>query len=117
MSTTLTIRSVTEGEISVGDSTFDYVIAMTADTIIDDWPTDDVADLTETDFSVLLETNPEVILLGTGATNVFPPRELVFAMARRGVGFEVMDTAAAARTFNVLAGEGRQVVAVLYPPK
>ena len=53
-------------------------------------------------------------MLGTGASNVFPPRELVFAMARRQVGFETMDTAAAARTFNVLAGEGRRVAALLY---
>ena len=38
----------------------------------------------------------------------------MFAFARRGVGFEVMDTRAAARTFNVLAGENRRVAAVLY---
>jgi uncharacterized protein len=47
-------------------------------------------------------------------TNVFPPRELVFALARRGIGLEFMDTPAAARTYNVLASEGRQVAAVLY---
>jgi len=64
--------------------------------------------------AALLDGRPEVIVLGTGATNVFPPRELVFAMARRGIGLEVMDTAAAARTFNVLVGEDRQVAAVLY---
>ena len=51
---------------------------------------------------------------GAGARQVFPPRELMFAFARRGVGLEVMDTAAAARTFNVLAGEGRKIAAVLY---
>jgi uncharacterized protein len=61
-----------------------------------------------------METNPELIILGTGPTNVFPPRELVFALARRGIGLECMDTAAAARTFNVLSGEGRSVAAVLY---
>ena len=55
------------------------------------------------------DTAPEIVLLGTGATNVFPPRELTFAFARKGIGLEVMDTAAAARTFNVLANEGREV--------
>jgi uncharacterized protein len=39
---------------------------------------------------------------------------LLFAFARRGIGLESMDTAAAARTFNVLSGEARQVAAVLY---
>jgi len=52
-------------------------------------------------------------VVGTGTKNLFPPRDLVFGFARRGVGLEVMDTAAAARTFNVLAGEGRRVAAVL----
>jgi len=73
-----------------------------------------LADLVADDFSRLLNDNPEIIVLGTGKEIQFPPRELVFAMARRGVGFEVMDTRAAARTFNVLAGEDRRVAAVLY---
>ena len=87
---------------------------MTAGALLNDWPAKAIDDLTEDDFAVLLDTHLEVIILGTGSSNVFPPRELVFAMARRGVGFEVMNTRAAASTFNVLAGEGRQVAAVLY---
>ena len=55
-----------------------------------------------------------MIVLGTGKRCVFPPRELTFALARRSVGLDVMDSSAAARTFNVLAGEGRRVAAVLY---
>ena len=62
----------------------------------------------------LMEAEIDIILLGTGSANVFPPRDLVFAMARRGIGFEIMDTPAAARTFNLLAGDGRRVAAVLY---
>jgi uncharacterized protein len=62
----------------------------------------------------VVDTKPEIVLLGTGTTNVFPPRELTFAFARNGIGLEVMDTAAAARTFNVLANEGRRVAAILY---
>ncbi len=65
-------------------------------------------------FEALLADEPELLILGTGERNVFPPRELTFAFARRGIGLEVMDTAAAARTFNVLAGEGRRLAAVLY---
>ncbi len=73
-----------------------------------------MTDLSVSDFEHVLASQPEVVLLGTGATNIFPPRELTFAFARKGIGFEVMDTAAAARTFNVLAVEGRRVAAVLY---
>ncbi len=112
--TTLAVRSVSDGEIRIGDDVFHHTIALTADSVIDDWPQKNVEDLQESDFSSLLDATPEVIVLGTGTDNIFPPRELVFAMARRGVGFEVMPTPAAARTFNVLASEDRQVVAVLY---
>lgn len=108
------IRSVSSRAIQIGDRSYEQTIALTSDTVMDEWPATPVAGLTEDDLSALLDTTPEVIVLGTGVTNVFPPRELVFALARRGVGLEVMDTPAAARTFNVLAGENRQVVALLY---
>ena len=108
------IRSVSEGRIRIADQTYDSTVALTLDNVIADWPVKPLDELGEDDFSALLGENPEIIVLGTGSRNVFPPRELVFAMARRGIGFEVMDTAAAARTFNVLASEGRSVAAVLY---
>ena len=59
----------------------------------------------------LLRLEPEVILLGTGHRQVFPPAAVMAAGFGRGVGIEVMTNAAAARTFNVLASEGRRVVA------
>jgi uncharacterized protein len=114
MSGALTIRSVADGVIVVGADTYESTIALTPDTVHDDWPEKAVSELVESDFTHLLESQPEVLIMGTGSANVFPPRELVFALARKGVGFEVMDTAAAARTFNILAGEGRRVAAVLY---
>jgi uncharacterized protein len=111
---TLTIHSVSDDHIRIGDQVFNHTIALTAEALLDDWPAKAVDDLSESDFAALLDTHPEVIILGTGINNVFPPRELIFAMARRGVGFEVMNTRAAASTFNVLAGEGRQVAAILH---
>ena len=108
------IRSVTGDGIRIGDAVYAQTIGLTVDSVIDDWEQKGIAELVEDDFAALLEVEPEVIVLGTGASNVFPPRELVFAMARRQVGFETMDTAAAARTFNVLSGEGRRVAALLY---
>ena len=108
------IRSATATEICIGNDVFNRTIALTTDVILDNWPEKAVEDLTESDFAPLLESQPAVIVLGTGASNIFPPRELVFALARRGIGLEFMDTAAAARTFNVLASEGRPTAAVLY---
>src|SRR5690606_9533590 len=72
--------------------------------------------LDEPDFAAALALDPEVLLLGTGERQRWPAPRLIAALARRGIGLEVMDTLAAARTYNVLVGEERRVVAILYPP-
>ena len=115
LSGTLTIGSVGPDGIRINDRLWDETIALTPDGIIGPWKTVPVADLSEDHFAPLLAHSPELVLVGTGTRNEFLPRELAFAFARRGVGLEVMDTAAAARTFNVLGMEGRRVAAVLYP--
>ncbi|MFQ5546933.1 MAG: Mth938-like domain-containing protein [Woeseia sp.] len=109
----VTIRQFESGVIKVGDRLLRQDLALTADEVIHDWPATAIAELTEADLEPLLASDPELILLGTGRLPVFPPRELVFALARRGVGLEAMDTAAACRTFNILVSEGRRVAAVL----
>ena len=108
------IRSVSESAIRVNDDDYSQSIAMTPEAVLGEWPDKPVAELVPDDFATVFQAAPEVVLLGTGPTNVFPPRELMFAFARKGIGFEVMDTPAAARTFNVLANEGRRVAAILY---
>ena len=109
-----TIRHVSEGSLTVGTKTFDRTTAMTAEEILEDYDAPSIEELVEADFEILFDTAPEIVILGTGDRNLFPPRELVFAFARRGIGLEVMTTKAAARTFNVLAIEGRRVAALLY---
>jgi len=115
LSGTLAVRSVGLDGIRINDQILSGTVALTPQEIIDDWNDSPINELADDDFAALLALEPELVLLGTGAKGEFPPRELMFAFARRGVGLEVMDTAAAARTFNVLAGEGRKIAAVLYP--
>jgi uncharacterized protein len=110
----LVIQSVSVAEIRVSGESYSQPIALTPTEILPGWDAKPVGDLEDRDFDELLAGRPEIVVLGTGARQQFPPRELMFAFARRGVGLEVMDTAAAARTFNVLAGEGRKIAAVLY---
>ena len=111
---TLAVQSVGEDGIRINNRCWTGTIALTPQEIIEDWIPVPVRELLESHFATLLADSPELVIVGTGKTAEFPPRELTFAFARRGVGLEVMDTAAAARTFNVLAGEGRRVAAVLY---
>lgn len=111
---TLTVQSVGKDGICINNRWWSETIALTPQEIIDTWTPVPVCELVEDHFEIVLASSPELVIVGTGAKAEFPPRELTFAFARRGVGLEVMDTAAAARTFNVLAGEGRRVAAVLY---
>lgn len=69
------------------------------------------------DFAALEAINPgiELLLLGSGASLRRPARALVEALNARGIGVEPMDSRAAARTYNLLAGEARRVAAALYP--
>lgn len=58
---------------------------------------------------------PEVLLIGTGARQRFLPAEVLRPLLTSGVGIEVMDTQAAARTYNILMSEGRRVIVALIP--
>jgi uncharacterized protein len=88
-----------------------FVIAPEA--LVEDWPVADAGALAPADLGPLLALEPEVIVLGTGDRQVFPPVEVMAAALSRGIGIEVMANPAAARTFHVLASEGRKVVAGL----
>jgi uncharacterized protein len=81
------------------------------ETLIEDWPATDATTLESSLMEPLLALQPELVLLGTGATQIFPPPAVLAACLTRGLGIEVMTNAAAARTYSVLAGEGRRVVA------
>lgn len=107
------IRSFRPGELRIGDSTMNRPVILTPREILADWSPPAIDALSITDFGRALEADPEVILFGSGTKQTFPPTRLVTDIMRRGIGFESMDTAAACRTFNVLAAEGRRVVAAL----
>jgi uncharacterized protein len=77
------------------------------------WPCNDVAALTAEHFAQLLAHEPELLIFGSGARIRFVAPALLRALIERGIGVETMDTAAACRTYNVLAAEGRAVVAAL----
>lgn len=78
------------------------------------WSPTSFSELEKSHFQALLEMEPEVVVVGTGEQPHFPSPRLVEPLLRRQVGVEFMDTAAACRTYNILVGEGRRVVAALF---
>jgi len=107
------VTGVARDGIHVGERFFGSSLILSASELFADWPATDVATLDLEALAPALQMNPEILILGTGAQIRFPESALFAALAARDIGLEVMDTAAACRTYNVLVTEERPVVAAL----
>jgi uncharacterized protein len=101
------------GWVRVGAIEYRENLVLTPIAISTGWAPSGFDGLAEADFAGLLDHQPAVVLFGTGPAIRFPHPRLTRALTEARVGFEVMDTPAACRTFNILAAEGRSVVAAL----
>jgi len=111
----LYIRAISGQGIRIGDEWHKRPLIISSTQLISDWDVEDIDSINESRLERLFELPADVFLLGTGARQHFLTPELMMVFHRRGVGVEVMTTHAACRTFNVLAGEQRRVVAALLP--
>ena len=85
-------------------------LIITANGTIARWSPENMSELNPEHFLGFAEHKPEVVLLGMGQQLRFPPQDCLFVLQQQNLGYEVMDTPAACRTFNVLAAEGREVI-------
>ncbi len=108
------IRAYSAQEIRIGEQRLRSSCIVTADTLIQDWEPASLAELTEAHLEPILALKPELVLLGTGPVQRFPPAPIRAAVMARGLGLEVMDLGAACRTFNILVQEERRVAAALF---
>jgi Uncharacterized conserved protein len=83
-----TLRAADGASARVNDRTLTASFILAPDTLVEDWPVASMAELTPAHLEPLLELNPAVILLGTGATQVFPPACRDGAALTRGVGWK-----------------------------
>jgi uncharacterized protein len=107
------VRAYAPGLLRIGEREFARSVIVSAETLIEDWRPQHIGELSGADLEPVLALRPDVLLLGSGARQVFPPHELLAQLYAARIGFEVMDTGAACRTYNVLVGEGRAVAAAL----
>ncbi len=105
------LRAANGRSATVNERVLEASFILAPNELIEAWQVGDANALTPEDLAPLLALNPELVLLGTGDHQVFPAAAVMAACLTRGIGIEVMTNAAAARTFNVLAGESRRVVA------
>jgi uncharacterized protein len=107
------VRGYGPGQLRIGERSYATSVIVTAATIIEPWRPRSVAEVTATELEPVLGLGPEVVLLGTGPRQQFPDVAILRLLQEQRIGIEVMDTAAACRTFNVLVAEGRPVAAAL----
>lgn len=106
----LHVRQMSDAGIQVGETLLTRSFLLSAEVLEQDWGVADPAELTVEVAQALLQRKPDVILIGTGERLVFPDQRFLYEGLSRGVGIEVMDNAAACRTFNVLVAEDRRVL-------
>ena len=107
----LFVRKADAHSVTVGDRAFTRSLILTRGQVIDEWPVADISEMAPEHIGPIVALKPDVVLLGSGARQQFPSQEVLAAFLQEGIGVEAMDNAAAARTWDILAGEGRNVVA------
>jgi uncharacterized protein len=107
------IRAYKPGTIQVNDQVYTRSIIVSAHELMDNWPPQTITELKQEHLNIILTLSPALLLIGTGESLVFPEIEIYGELINHDIGIEVMDTAAACRTFNALTSEDRNVVAAL----
>ncbi len=107
------ISAYASGQVTVNGEAITTSVIVTPKRIIHDWLPAVFEEMQAAHLERFARLDPEIILIGTGDTLRFPPAAWTAAYLARGIGVEVMDTAAACRTYNVLLSEDRRVVAAL----
>jgi uncharacterized protein len=106
------VRAYSPGVLRIGEQEFSRSVIVSAESLVD-WRPQQIGELTAADLEPVLALRPEVLLLGSGARQVFPAPALLAQLYAARLGFEIMDTGAACRTYNLLVAEGRAVAAAL----
>ncbi|MFK7860149.1 MAG: Mth938-like domain-containing protein [Granulosicoccus sp.] len=105
------------GVLSINSKDYRSNILITRTRVVEDWFSGSLDELTLEHFDPLFDgvesEIPEILLLGSGSTHVFPDFSLMAALKQKGIAMEVMNTRAACRTYSVLVNEYRPVAAAL----
>lgn len=101
------------GAIRIGTTEYTSSILVMPGAPVLAWPPRSFDEIEAAHFEPLAARKPQVVVLGTGRQQRFPAPPLLALLARDRIGLEIMDTASACRTYNILAAEGRNVCAAL----
>ena len=103
------------GFVVVNEERIEGAVIVSPERLIREWPPRCFEELDASSMEHVVGLAPAIALLGTGATHRFPPTEVLASLMERRIGVEVMSTAAACHTYNILMAEDRAVAAMLLP--
>src|SRR3989338_6821697 len=101
------------GWVQINESRHTASLILAPTQVLTPWPGESFEALAAEHFRPAIDLVPEILLLGVGRRLRFPPAACLKLLIEANIGFEVMDTAAACRTYNILMAEGRNVAAAL----
>lgn len=107
------IRGFKLGQIQINETILTHSLIISPQHLIDNWAPQQAADITHEHLAQAAALKPDILIIGTGAKQQFLPLEIYGEFLNQGIGVELMDTAAACRTYNALTSENRKIVAAL----
>ena len=110
-------RAYGEDFFQIGYERIETGILLHQGKITSPWGPEDLQGLRLEDLEPVISDAPEILLIGTGRKTAFPDADILAELGNLHIGFECMDSRAAARTYNVLVGEGRNVSAAMLLPQ
>jgi uncharacterized protein len=99
--------------VEINQIPYAHAVILKSDGVISEWPVKSFEALEANHFAQMVDFKPELVLIGTGGRQRFPKPELLKPLIAAKIGFEIMNSQAACRTYNILVGEGRQVLLAL----
>ncbi len=113
---TLLFTGYDDDELKVNGTTYNSGLTIHRGVLTAPWGPNRLSELGIDDLMPFTQSAPEVLILGTGRQTRFPDAEIMTFMADKHIGFECMDSRAAARTYNILVAEGRPASVALFLP-
>lgn len=107
------IKSYENGRVQIRERYYTRSLIVLPGQLYPDWEPSRAQDLRTFHLETILDKRPEVLIVGTGERQVFPDLAQFATLMDLGIGFEIMDNAAACRTFNVLLAEDRRAALAL----
>jgi len=108
-----TITGYGIGFLEVNQTPYSHALIVQPEGEVLAWPVEEIQDLSEDHFSMISALLPELVIVGTGKRQVFLNPKILQPLIKAKIGFEMMDSQAACRTYNILMGEGRKVLAAI----